>query len=198
MASRFTQLGIAFVSANYRLHPKATFPDYLDDAAATFAFIRSKILDYGGDPNFVFLSGHSAGGYLCAMVGMNGQYLARYGLKPSDIAGVMPVAGQMITHSTVRKERRIAKTTPVIDAAAPLNHVRKEAPPFLNIVGSQDLPARAEENRYFVAAMRAAGHPDVTYLEVDGRNHMTIASEIGAADDPVGAVMLAFMNRLRP
>lgn len=73
----------------------------------------------------------------------------------------------MITHSTVRKERGIPRTRPIIDEAAPAYNARAEASPFLNIVGSQDLPARAAENRYFVAAMKAAGHRDVTYLEVE-------------------------------
>jgi hypothetical protein len=68
----------------------------------------------------------------------------------------------------------------------------------LNIVGGQDLPARAEENRYFVAAMKAAGHEDVTYFEVEGRNHGTVANRIGEVDDAVAEAMTAFIQRLTP
>ena len=110
----------------------------------------------------------------------------------------MPIAGQMITHSTVRKERSIPSTQPIIDEAAPAFHVDANRPPFLCVVGGQDLPARAEENRYFVAAMKAAGHQDVTYLEVPGRDHSTIANQIGEAEDVVAKAMLAMIERLAP
>ncbi len=198
LGQRFAGEGIAVASVNYRLHPKVEYPMYIEDAAAAFAFVRREIAKYGGSPKRVFISGHSAGGYLTAMIGIDGRYLGQHGLKLGDIAGLMPVAGQMITHSTVRKERGIPGTRPVIDEAAPAYHVRDDAPPFLNIVGSRDLPARAEENRYFVAAMKAAGHKDVTYFEVDGRNHGTVANRIGEADDAVAKAMASFIQRLRP
>jgi acetyl esterase/lipase len=195
---RFASEGIAVASVNYRLHPQVQYPAYIHDAAAAFAFVHGEIAKHGGSPDRVFISGHSAGGYLAAMVGMDGRYLAEHDLTPADIAGLMPVAGQMITHSTVRKERGIPKTRPIIDKAAPAYHARADAPPLLNIVGSRDLPARAEENRYFVAAMTAAGHRDVTYLEVEGRNHGTVASRVGETDDEVAQAMIAFIARLRP
>lgn len=198
LGKRFASLGIAVASVNYRLSPDVQYPAYIDDAAAAFAFVHREIVRYGGSQKRVFLSGHSAGGYLTAMVGIDGKYIAKHRLRSEDIAGLLPVAGQMITHSTVRKERGIPRTRPIIDEAAPAYHVRADAPPFLNIVGSQDLPARAEENHYFVAAMKAAGHEDVTYLEVEGRNHGTVASRMGEADDAVAQAIMAFIQRLSP
>ena len=198
LGQRFAGEGIAVASVNYRLHPKVKYPAYIEDAAAAFAFVRREIVKYGGSPKRVFISGHSAGGYLTAMIGIDGRYLGQHGLKLGDIAGLMPVAGQMITHSTVREERGISGTRPIIDEAAPAYHVREDAPPFLNIVGSRDSPARAEENRYFVAAMKAAGHKDVTYLEVEGRTHDTLVSRIGEPDDAVAKAMTSFIRRIRP
>jgi acetyl esterase/lipase len=195
---RFAADGVAVASVNYRLHPQVKYPAYIEDAAAALAFVHGEIAKHGGSPKRVFVSGHSAGGYLTAMVGMDNRYLAEHGLGDRDIAGLIPVAGQMITHSTVREERGIPKTRPIIDEAAPAFHARADAAPFLNIVGSRDLPARAEENRYFVAAMKAAGHQDVTYLEVEGRNHGTIASGTRDADDVVAKAMLSFIERLKP
>lgn len=195
---RFASLGIAVASVNYRLHPKVTFPAYIDDSAASFAFIYKTVAKHGGSPKRIFMSGHSAGGYLVAMVGADPQFLAKYDLNPSDIAGLMPVSGQMITHATVRKERGIAQTKPIIDYAAPSYHVNKTLPPFINFVGSKDLPARAEENGYFIAAMEAAGHKDVTYVEVEGRTHVTIASDTAKKDDVVVKSMRKFIERLKP
>jgi acetyl esterase/lipase len=198
VAERFASEGIAVAAVNYRLNPQVHYPAYIEDAAAAFAFVHREILKYGGSPDRILISGHSAGGYLTAMLGLDDRYLARHNLKPSDIAGLMPVSGQMVTHSTVREERGIDSTRPIIDDAAPAYHVHPRAPPFLNIVGSQDLPARAEENRYFVAAMKAAGHQDVTYMEVAGRDHSTIANRIAQSDDAVAKAMIDFINRRRP
>lgn len=191
---RFAEEGVGFASVNYRLSPKVTFPAYIEDAAAAVAFVRKTIQEHGGDPERVYVSGHSAGGYLTAMLAMDPQYLAAHDLKPTDFAGYMPVSGQMITHSTVREERGVWELQPIVDAASPAFHARKDAPRILCIAGSQDLPARAEENRWFVAAMKNAGHEDSTYAEFEGRTHDTIASLLDEPDDAVAARMLEFMG----
>ena len=103
------------------------------------------------------------------MVGLHPDLLKPHGITRNSLAGFIPVSGQMITHSTVREERGIPRSRPIIDDAAPAYYATTHAPPFLCIVGDQDLPARAEENRYFVAAMKAAGHERISYAEFAGR-----------------------------
>lgn len=193
LAKRFASEGIAVVSVNYRLSPKAHYPAYIDDAAAAVSHVYRHVADRGGDRHKVFVSGHSAGGYLTSMVGMDARYLKQHGMKPSMLAGFIPVAGQMVTHSTVRGERGIPRTQPIIDEAAPAFYATRDTAPFLCIAGDNDLPARAEENRYFVAAMKAAGHTDIQYLEVEGRDHGTIASRMGESDDVVADTIKAFI-----
>ena len=180
---------------NYRLSPKVKFPAYIEDAARSVAWVHRTISQHGGDPAKVFISGHSAGGYLAAMLGMDPQYLGSQGVSTGEIAGLLPVSGQMITHSTVRGERGLARTKPIIDRAAPSYHVRPDAPPCLCIAGGEDMPTRAEENIYFVAALKAAGHKHADYLEVAGRTHGTIASRIPEPHDPVAKAMLAFIKK---
>jgi acetyl esterase/lipase len=186
--------GIAVAVANYRLSPVATYPAYIDDAAASVAWALEHTADYGGDRDRVYVSGHSAGGYLAAMVGLVPEYLAAYGHAPSELAGLIPVSGQMITHATVREERGLSAEVPLVDAAAPVHHVRADAPRWLAIAGAEDMPARAEENRYFIAALKAVDHPDASYLEFEGRNHGTIVSQIPEPDDPVAAAIAAFIE----
>lgn len=188
--------GIGVASVNYRLSPRATYPAYVEDAAASVAFVLDRIADYGGDPAKVFVSGHSAGGYLAAMVGLDEGYLAAHGRGIDELAGLIPISGQMVTHATVREERGLPPERPIVDAAAPVFHVRADAPPFLAIAGSEDLPARPEENRYFVAAMRSLSHPDATYLEIEGRNHGSIVTGIPADGDPVAAAIVDFIARV--
>ncbi|WP_143543748.1 alpha/beta hydrolase [Rhodopirellula sp. MGV] len=195
IAKRFAADGIAVASVNYRLSPAATYPAYVEDAAAAVAFVYREVEALGGASQRVFVSGHSAGGYLTAMVGLNPELLSRHGVKRTDIAGYMPVAGQMVTHSTVRSERKVPRPRQVIDDAAPAYHVTADTSPFLCIAGSNDLPVRSEENRFFVAAMKAAGHQHIRFVEVQGRDHGTVANLMSEPDDEVAAMLIEFIKQ---
>ena len=165
--------GYVVVGVGYRLSPKATAPAYIEDAAAAVAWVFRHIDRYGGDPNQIVLSGHSAGGYLDLMVGLDKRYLARYGLDANRIAALVPFSGQAITHYTIRQERGIRDTQPVIDPYAPLYHVRADAPPLLLITGDreQELLGRYEENAYLFRMMKLAGHTRTTLHELGGFDH---------------------------
>lgn len=195
LARHFASEGIAVVSVNYRLSPRVHYPAYVQDAAVAVAYVCDHVAEYGGAADQVFVSGHSAGGYLTAMVGLHPDIQREAGLSPESLAGLIPVSGQMVTHSTVRGERSIPPTRPIIDDAAPLYHVSPKAPPFLCIAGSEDLPARSEESRYFVAAMKATGHGSTEFMEFAGRDHGTIASRMGESDDAVAHAVINFIRR---
>ena len=167
------QQGIAVVAVNYRLNPKVSCPAYLEDAAAAVAWTFRNIARYGGDPDRIFVSGHSAGGYLTSMVGMDKRWLAAHDIDTDRIAGLIPLSGHTITHMTVRAERGIPDTQPVVDEFAPLFHVRADAPPILLVTGDREMEmlGRYEENAYFMRMLKVAGHPDVTLFELQGYGH---------------------------
>jgi acetyl esterase/lipase len=164
---------IAIVAPNYRLNPNVKAPSYIEDAAAAVAWVFKEIGAYGGDPEKIFVSGHSAGGYLASMVGMDKRWLDVHGIDANDIAGLIPFSGHTITHFTIRKERGIPGTQPIIDEYAPLYHVRKDAPPLLLITGDRNLEllGRYEENAFMMRMMKVAGHQDTRILELDGYGH---------------------------
>jgi len=164
---------IAVVAPNYRLYPKIKAPVYIEDAAAAVAWVLKNIDKYGGDPSKVFVSGHSAGGYLTSMVGMDKRWLKAHDVDANDIAGLIPFSGHTITHFTVRKERGIDGKQPILDDMAPLYHVRKDAPPLLLITGDRELEmlGRYEENAYMMRMMRVVGHKDTRIFEMDGYGH---------------------------
>ncbi len=170
--------GIAVVPVSYRLYPKVKCPAYIDDAAAAVAWVFKHIDEYGGDPDKIFVSGHSAGGYLTSMVGLDKRWLAKYGIDADDIAGLIPFSGHTITHFTVRKERGIPGTQPVVDEYAPLYHVRPDAPPLILITGDRNLEmlGRYEENAYMWRMMKVAGHENTILYELDGFNHGGMAA----------------------
>jgi acetyl esterase/lipase len=189
---RFAAEGILVASVNYRLSPQATYPAYNEDAAAAVAWARAHAAEHGGDPARLFVSGHSAGGYLSAIVASDPSYLAKHGLPLSALAGAIPVSGQMDVHSTVREERGVKEAA--VDASAPLFHATADVPPMLLIAGGDDLPGRAALSVRFHEALAGKGHKDVSLLVVGKRDHGTIASRIGREDDVVAAAMLRFLR----
>src|SRR5690606_31394221 len=131
--------GIAVVGVNYRLYPKANALNCLDDAAAAVAWVFTHIAEFGGDSSLIFLSGHSAGGYLVSMIGLDKSWLIKYAVDANKIAGLIPFSGHAITHFAIRNEKHIPDYQPIIDEFAPLYHVRKDAPPLLLITGDREL-----------------------------------------------------------
>ena len=183
--------GHAIVVVNYRLSPKVKVTECLDDAAAAVAWVMKNIRGFGGDRKRIFISGHSAGGYLTSMIGLDSSWLKRHQEDANDIAGLIPYSGHAITHFTVRKERGIAATRPIVDELAPLFHVRKDAPPILLITGDREkeLLGRYEENAYLFRMLKVSGHQDVTLFEIDGYGH--------GMTDPAHPLLLKFVKRIR-
>jgi len=164
---------LAVAAVNYRLFPEVECPAYIEDAAAAVAWVFKNISKYGGDPNLIFVSGHSAGGYLTNMVGLDKHWLAKHDIDADAIAGLIPVSGHTITHYTVREERDIPWEQPLIDEFAPLYHVRPNAPPVILITGDRrlELLGRYEENAYFMRMMKVVGHEHVEIYELRELNH---------------------------
>lgn len=165
--------GIAVIGVNYRLSPKVNAPEYIEDAAAATAWVFKNIKNYGGKENLVFISGHSAGGYLAIMVGLNKMYLEKYGIDANQLAGIIPFSGQMISHFTIRKEKGIDELDARIDEYAPLHFIRADAPPLLLITGDREkeLLGRYEENAYMARMMKLKGNKETTLYELQGFDH---------------------------
>lgn len=168
--------GVAVVAVNYRLSPKAKCPAYIDDAAESIAWVFNNIASYGGDPNNVFVSGHSAGGYLTLMVGMDKSYLKKFGIEADRIKGLIPVSGQTNTHFTIKKERGLSYDIPYIDEYAPISFSSKDVPPVLLITGDKNLEmaARYEENAHLYSVLKHLGHQDATLYELEGFDHVAV------------------------
>lgn len=165
--------GVAVIGVGYRLSPKVKAPAYIEDAAAAVAWVFKHISEYGGSDQLIFVSGHSAGGYLGMMITLDKKYLATYNIDANNIAALIPFSGQAITHFTIRQERGMKATQPVIDAYAPLYHVRADAPPMLLITGDREMElyGRYEENAYLERMMKLTGHKQTTLYELDGFDH---------------------------
>jgi acetyl esterase/lipase len=183
--------GICVIGVGYRLSPTVLCPKYIEDAAAAVAWTFRHIKSYGGDPNLIFVSGHSAGGYLTLMIGLDKKWLNVYNIDANNIAGLIPFSGQTITHFTIRKERGIKETQPVVDEFAPLYYVRKDAPPLLLITGDREMEllGRYEENAYLMRMMKISGHKETVLFELDGYDH-------GGMAEPAFPLLLKCVERI--
>ena len=165
--------GLAVVAVNYRLLPKATIDECIDDAAAAVAWVFRHAAEYNGNPKRIIVTGHSAGGYLTDMIGLDKHWLAKYGINADDIAALVPFSGQAITHYNVRKQQGIGPLQPTIDKYAPITYIRPDAPPMIVISGDRDLElyGRYEEQAYFWRMLQLVGHKQTKLYEMQGFDH---------------------------
>ncbi len=169
----FKNKKIAVVDVNYRLSPKVQVSEILDDAAASIAWVFDHIENYGGDRSKIYVSGHSAGGYITSMVGLDKDYLTKYNIDSDTIAGLIPLSGHAITHFTVRKEMGLSPNQIWVDEMAPIFHIRKQAPPYIMVTGDRNLEllGRYEENAFMRRMMEVIGHPNTQLFELQGYGH---------------------------
>ncbi len=184
--------GYIVIGVGYRLSPKVKAPAYIEDAAAAVAWAFRHVSAYGGNPDLIFVSGHSAGGYLVMMITLDKKYLSKYKIDANKIAALIPFSGQTITHFTVRAEKGIKPTQPIIDEYAPLYFVRADAPPMLLITGDREMElfGRYEENAYLWRMMQLAGHKQTTLYELQGFDH-------GAMAEPAFPLLLKKVEEVR-
>lgn len=104
------------------------------------------------------------------------RYLAEYGVDADSVKGYFPVSGQTATHYTIRKERGISFTKPIVDSLAPLNNVRVLNTKLMLITGDRrlELMARYEENLYLKSVLEGIGNKPVTIHELSGFDHGTV------------------------
>lgn len=180
---KVTRNEMIVVAAGYRLYsPQSTYPAFIEDAAAAVAWTVQHAKEYGGDPKKIFVSGHSAGGYLTAMVGMDPRWLKPYGLSPNNLAGLIPISAQVTTHFAVKKMLKIEgeQYRPLITPEAPLYYCSPKLPPICIITGDRKIEwrCRVEENELMYASLKALGHRYVEFHELPGKNHKNVADDV--------------------
>ena len=191
----FARQGIGVLVPNYRLSPTVTHPGHIQDVAKAFAWTYKNIKKYGGRPDEIFVSGHSAGGHLAALLATDDTYLKAEGLSLKAIKGAIPLSGVYSIPEGGMFDKPFGKDPKARKQASPINYVRGDAPPFLIVYGDADLPAcdRPAACAFCKALKDKKCQAEV--LEVKNRNHMTILFGAGSVKDPVGKAMLAFIQK---
>jgi acetyl esterase/lipase len=177
------------VSVNYRLSPHATFPDHLLDLKRAVAWIREHGHEYGADPDFMVVTGGSAGGHLAALLALTANdraYQPGFEQVDTSVRGCVAFYGVYDFtnrhgawhHTALHKllERHVMKASfeeapEAYEKASPISCIHPGAPPFLVIHGNRDTLAPVEEARRFCEAFRSRGHGKIAYAEIPGAQH---------------------------
>jgi acetyl esterase/lipase len=190
LMNEMARRGWVCVAPNYRLSPKATFPDHLIDCKHALAWVREHIADYGGDPDWVAVTGGSAGGHLATLLALTAndpEYQPGFEAVDTSIQAAVPFYGayDFLQHNGVDitragkpgfVETKVMKCCPrearrAWERASPIRWVHADAPPFFVIHGAHDSLVWAEGARDFVAALRRASRQPVAYAELPGAQH---------------------------
>lgn len=193
VAKHYMSKGITFIAVNYRLSPKVNFPLYVYDAAASIKWVIGNASSYNINKDKVFVGGHSAGGYLTFMATVEGEATKACGLKVNDIAGIIPISGQTVTHTTVKGETN-SKGAVVCDERAPLYHYKKMKRPMLLITADNDLKMRIEENELLFSAIKKQSSGFSEFLCFNDRNHVSIMTKMSEKNDPAFLKTLEFIK----
>jgi acetyl esterase/lipase len=179
------------VTVNYRLSPKATWPDQIVDVLSAIAWVKEHIEAYGGDPGFVALAGGSAGGHLSALAALaagDPNFQPGFEEKDTSVRACVPfygvhdmtasreVGGQHGPGLKILLERGVMKTPiderpELYEAASPLYRVHHEAPPFLVLHGSNDTLVPVAVARTFAHVFRGVATAPVAYVELPMAQH---------------------------
>ena len=206
--------GMVFVSTNYRLLPDVTMEELTDDIARSLGWVHKNIATYGGDPNRIFVGGHSAGAQLAALICIDDRYLKNEGVSFDVLKGCVPVdgdtydipkiimtaehrqtlyGGRMFTFGHRQKFGNDPEKHVNFSA---VTHVAKgkNIPPFLVLYfpGNPDTRAQAQ---LLESTLRAADIPARAYGKSDS-NHSRLNNDLGQPDDPATQELYKFLDPL--
>jgi acetyl esterase/lipase len=180
--------GWVCVSMNYRVSPLHTWPDHIVDVKRALAWVKENIAAYGGDPNFVAISGGSAGGHLSALAALtpnDAKFQPGFEDADTSVVAAVPFYGRYDWYSTLDPGRaqfvevlqrlvvkqKLSTHRQIYLDASPLRYVRADAPPFFVLHGTDDSLIPVIEAREFVEELRSVSKSPVAYAELPHAQH---------------------------
>ncbi|WP_233211223.1 alpha/beta hydrolase, partial [Mycobacterium sp. shizuoka-1] len=187
LMTRMSELGWICVSVNYSRSPRNAFPAHIIDVKRAIAWVRANIAEYGGDPDFIAITGGSAGGHLSSLAALTAgdptlqpgfeaadtsvqaaaPYYGVYDLTNTD--NMHPLMMPLLEHVVV--QRRLADHPELYRDASPLHRIHRNAPPFFVLHGESDAVIPSSQARAFTAALRKSGPRTVSYAELPNAHH---------------------------
>jgi acetyl esterase/lipase len=187
LMGRMAELGWVCVSIDYCKSPRNAWPAHIVDAKRALAWVRENIADYGGDPDFIAVTGGSAGGHLASLIALTANDpRLQPGFEDADTTvqaaapyyGVYDLTDPAKMHEMMMQflelfvmKEQYADNPELFELASPISHVRRDAPPFFVLHGESDSVIPSVQARAFCSALREAGAPTVGYAELPNAHH---------------------------
>jgi acetyl esterase/lipase len=205
IGKKFQSLGFGCALLSHRLFPPDKFPSHIEDVAAGFAWVKKNIGQKGGDPTHVMLMGHSSGAHLSLLLATDVKYLAPHQLSSSDIAGVIGLSTPVDLEP--RQDKKgfgntlmagkgadvFSRDTEIMKRASSIQHISKDLPPTLLIVGDRDFPMLETDAKAFAEKAKAIGVPVITSVAKD-RDHMGVVKGLLDDKSPVLDLVVEFLK----
>lgn len=198
VARALAKRGLTVVVADYRLYPEVRYPDFLEDNAQAVGWTHRHIAEYGGNPQRLYLMGHSSGAYNAAMLALDSRWLQAVDMAPSDLRGWIGLAGPYdflpIENPEVKPVFFFPDSPP---DSQPINHVSAGAPPALLMAANSDSYVNPQRNTAGLAKRLRAEGVKVEDRYYDRVNHMTLVGSFAwplAWMAPVTAEVLRFIE----
>lgn len=187
LMSRMVELGWICVSINYSKSPRAKFPAHIIDVKRAIAWVRENIGDYGGDSDFIAITGGSAGGHLASLAALTPNdptFQPGFECADTTVQAAAPYYGvydftdfdnmhemmlPFLEHFVMKA--RFDEEPERFTTASPISYVHREAPPFFLLHGDRDQLAPVGQARAFCAALQGVGAPTVAYAELANAHH---------------------------
>jgi acetyl esterase/lipase len=188
LMSHLAELGWVCVAINYRLSPRSTWPDHIVDVKRALAWTKEHIAEYGGDPDWIAITGGSAGGHLSALAALTANdpqfqpgfedadtsvraavpFYGLYDFNGEDSA-IHPLMAPMLGKYVFKRTR--AEIADAFRVASPISYVSADAPPFFVLHGTNDSLIPVEQARAFSARLRDVSRQPVVYAELPSAQH---------------------------
>lgn len=202
LAKTLTDRGIALVSANYRMYPHAAYPDFIRDAAATVAWVKKHITEYGSCSG-IYVGGSSAGAYLSMMLCFDKRWLGAHIMDNFAVVdGYVHDAGQPTCHFNVlARERNIHRNRVMIDETAPLWHVGVDPayPPMLFVVADDDMENRYEQTMLMLSTLKHYRYDQekIELKVMHGKHVCYVDQQTPQGDNVFGLLVAEFIEKYK-
>jgi len=189
LMNQLAEMGWVCVTVDYRLSPHATFPEHLIDCKRGLAWVKQNIAEYGGDPNFIAVTGGSAGGHLCALMGLtqnDPEYQPGFEEADTSVQCCLPYYGvydfadrnqtqynkglEQVLETKIMKGA-LHEIPEAWDRASPVMRVNESTPPFFLVHGSHDTLVPVLEAREFSRVLAEKSPSPHAYAELPGAQH---------------------------
>ncbi|WP_367768152.1 alpha/beta hydrolase [Flavobacterium sp. WC2421] len=181
LGRNFASKGVVTIIPDYTLSPDASYDEMTEQIASVIQWVKANGSKYNGNPNQIFITGHSAGGHLGALAVMN----PKYGIDPKSISGIilndaagLDMKNYLEQNPPTATDNYLTTWTNSPDQwkeASPIYFLNKNTPPFLIYVGDKTYPSIKVANKRFVDALQPY-QPTVTPMHLN-KKHIPMVTQ---------------------